>query len=276
MCSFSYIGLRMIKLGQIFQCVSSVNFGMQMLQDLTEITVTGTVLLILNLSLAVLNYCVVKMSNILVTWNLQFVLISPISHIIVLTECFVNYFHCLCTYTTSELLNRSSWNVIVLFLWEAATILILVKIKHSGPQELRCISPCISIIPCTKQIESRKLSNHHTTWKQKLLLYLYGIERCVLFCSCSALLKYDSEAWLLIATMYTSFLHTGAATLQVWGTVICRQLVVCVLCKVTITSLFMLLLTLALDRGEWSASCPGCLVSMERSSSWAPELVWML
>jgi len=47
--------------------VSSVNFGMQMLQDLTAVTVTETDLLILNLSLAVLNYCVVKMSNILVT-----------------------------------------------------------------------------------------------------------------------------------------------------------------------------------------------------------------
>jgi len=145
------------------------------------------------------------MSNILVTWNVQFVLISPISHIIVLAECFVNYFHCLCTYTTSELLDRSSWNLIVLFLWESATILILVKIKHSGRfvWELSCISPCISIIPCTKQIESFNFSNHHTTWKLKSLLYLYDIERrCVLFCSCSALLKYDSEVWfwLLIGT----------------------------------------------------------------------------
>ena len=219
------------------------------------------------------------MSNILVILNVQFVLMSPISHIIVLMDCFINYFHCLCMYTTSELLNRCSWNLIVLFVWQSATILILVKIKHSGHfvRELRCISPRISIIPCTKQTESFNLSNHHTTWKPKSLLHLYGIERsCVLFCSCSALLKYDSEAWLLIATMYTSFLRTGAAT-QVWATVICKQLVVCVLCKVTIRlSLFMLFLTLALDGGEWSASCPGCLVSMERSSIWAPELVWVL
>jgi len=158
------------------------------------------------------------MSNILVTWNVQLMLMSPISHIIVLMEYFVNYFHCLCTYTTSELLNRSSWNFILLFLWVTATILILVKVKHSGHSvwELRCISPCISIIPCTKQIESLNLSNHHTTWELKSLLYLYGIERrCVLLCLCSALLKYDSEAWLLITTMYTNFLCTEAAALWV-------------------------------------------------------------
>jgi hypothetical protein len=76
--------------------------------------------------------------------------------------------------------------------------------------------------------------------------------------------------------MYTSFLCTGVATLQVRGTAICRQFIVCVLCKVKIMSLFIVFLTLALDRGEWSASCLGCLVTMERSPSWAPDLVWVL